>query len=195
MVALRPVPGIRVEQALTLCRTNRTGDIVSIGDNRLVLFLSFCRVNDLDTALNHIFPLPTADIFSNRMVWFEDNQIAAELVQMRTLTPEQWAKPLIVTSETKKVINAEHDGTARAASRNITGYSAKTRSVHHDVDWRYRSAYCVVRVDLLPLGYLARHWSRPIRTALRLTFSKPRYVKPIGTLRRESLVKADRKHD
>ncbi|MGG7448024.1 cellulose biosynthesis protein BcsF [Kosakonia oryzendophytica] len=46
-----------------------------------------------------------------------------------------------------------------------------------------------------PLGYLARHWSRPIRTALRLTFSKPRYVKPIGTLRRESLVKADRKHD
>lgn len=112
MVALRPVPGIRVEQALTLCRTNRTGDIVSIGDNRLVLFLSFCRVNDLDTALNHIFPLPTADIFSNRMVWFEDNQIAAELVQMRTLTPDQWAKPLIVTSETKKVINAEHDGTA-----------------------------------------------------------------------------------
>ncbi|MCS5872741.1 hypothetical protein LN650_02980 [Klebsiella pneumoniae subsp. pneumoniae] len=29
----------------------------------------------LDTALNHIFPLPTGDIFSNRMVWFEDKQI------------------------------------------------------------------------------------------------------------------------
>jgi hypothetical protein len=59
------------------------GDIMTIGNNRLVLFLSFCRVNDLDTALNHIFPLPTGDIFSNRMVWFEDKQITAEIVQMR----------------------------------------------------------------------------------------------------------------
>ncbi len=40
LVALRPVPGIRVEQALTLCRPNRTGDIMTIGGNRLVLFLS-----------------------------------------------------------------------------------------------------------------------------------------------------------
>ncbi len=35
LVALRPVPGIRVEQALTLCRPNRTGDIMTIGGNRL----------------------------------------------------------------------------------------------------------------------------------------------------------------
>lgn len=110
MVALRPVPGIRVEQALTLCRPNRTGDIMTIGDNRLVLFLSFCRVNDLDTALNHIFPLPTGDIFSNRMIWFEDNTISAELVQMRALQPEQWAKPLAIKSDAKPILNARHDG-------------------------------------------------------------------------------------
>ncbi|QLR45174.1 cellulose biosynthesis protein BcsE [Enterobacter sp. RHBSTW-00994] len=110
MVALRPVPGIRVEQALTLCRPNRTGDIMTIGDNRLVLFLSFCRVNDLDTALNHIFPLPTGDIFSNRMIWFEDNLISAELLQMRTLTPDQWVKPLPITSDFKPILNAQHDG-------------------------------------------------------------------------------------
>ena len=110
LVALRPVPGIRVEQALTLCRPNRTGDIMTIGGNRLVLFLSFCRINDLDTALNHIFPLPTGDIFSNRMTWFEDNLIAAELVQMRTLEPEHWVKPLPMTSNFKPVLNAKHDG-------------------------------------------------------------------------------------
>ncbi|MGY5954881.1 cellulose biosynthesis protein BcsF [Kosakonia sp. BK9b] len=46
-----------------------------------------------------------------------------------------------------------------------------------------------------PLGYLARHWSRPLRTALRITFTKPRYMKSNGVLRRESSVKADRKHD
>ncbi|MFP1453187.1 BcsE family c-di-GMP-binding protein [Escherichia coli] len=45
-----------------LCRPNRTGDIMTIGGNRLVLFLSFCRINDLDTALNHIFPLPTGHL-------------------------------------------------------------------------------------------------------------------------------------
>ncbi|MCI1896927.1 MAG: cellulose biosynthesis protein BcsE [Enterobacter sp.] len=110
MVALRPVPGIRIEQALTLCRPNRVGDIMTIGDNRLVLFLSFCRVNDLDTALNHIFPLPTGDIFSNRMIWFEDNLIAAEIVQMRMLEPEQWGKPLLMSSDAKPVLNATHDG-------------------------------------------------------------------------------------
>ena len=112
MVALRPVPGIRIEQALTLCRPNRTGDIMTIGDNRLVLFLSFCRVNDLDTALNHIFPLPTGDIFSNRMIWFEDNLISAEIVQMQMLEPEQWGKPLLMASDTKPVLNATHDGHA-----------------------------------------------------------------------------------
>ena len=90
--------------------TNRTGDIMTIGGNRLVLFLSFCRINDLDTALNHILPLPTGDIFSNRMVWFEDDQISAELVQMRLLAPEQWGMPLPLTQSSKPVINAEHDG-------------------------------------------------------------------------------------
>ena len=83
---------------------------MTIGDNRLVLFLSFCRVNDLDTALNHIFPLPTGDIFSNRMIWFEDNLINAELVQMRALTPEQWAKPLPMANDVKPILNAKHDG-------------------------------------------------------------------------------------
>lgn len=112
MVALRPVPGIRVEQALTLCRPNRTGDIMTIGDNRLVLFLSFCRINDLDTALNHIFPLPTGDIFSNRVVWFEDNQIAAEIMQMRAVKPEQWNKPLPLETDIKPILNATHDGHA-----------------------------------------------------------------------------------
>lgn len=106
MVALRPAPGLRVEQALTLCRPHRMGDISTIADHRLVLFLPFCRVNDLDKALNHIFPLPTGDIFSNRMIWFEDKQIASELVMMRDVKPEQWTKPLQIAPKPTNVINA-----------------------------------------------------------------------------------------
>ncbi|WP_312626849.1 cellulose biosynthesis protein BcsE [Scandinavium sp.] len=110
MVALRPVPGLRVEQALTLCRPNRVGDIMTIGDNRLVMFLTFCRINDLDTALNHIFPLPTGDIFSNRVIWFEDKQITAEIVQMRAVTADRWTAPLPLTTEKNTVVNAIHNG-------------------------------------------------------------------------------------
>ncbi|SFR13060.1 MULTISPECIES: cellulose biosynthesis protein BcsF [unclassified Enterobacter] len=46
-----------------------------------------------------------------------------------------------------------------------------------------------------PLGYATRHSWRRIRTVLRLMFVKPRYVKPVGTLRRATIVKADRKND
>ncbi|MEF3108211.1 cellulose biosynthesis protein BcsE [Raoultella sp. WB_B2P2-3] len=110
MVALRPAPGLRVEQALTLCKPNRMGDIMTIGNNRLVLFLSFCRVNDLDTALNHIFPLPTGDIFSNRMIWFEDKQITAEILLMRGIAADKWNTPLPITVGKNETINAAHDG-------------------------------------------------------------------------------------
>lgn len=110
MVALRPVPGLRVEQALTLCRPNRMGDIVTIGENRLMLFLSFCRINDLDTALNHIFPLPVNDIFTNRMVWFEDSQIAAEILQMQAMSPEKWVKPLAATLDLNSVRHVSREG-------------------------------------------------------------------------------------
>lgn len=109
MVALRPAPGLRVEQALTLCRPHRMGDIVTIADRRLVLFLPFCRVNDLDKALNHIFPLPTGDIFSNRMMWFEDKQISAELIDMRSVKPELWTQPLRISPKPKNVINATYE--------------------------------------------------------------------------------------
>lgn len=110
MVALRPVPGLRAEQALTLCRPNRLGDIMTISENRITLFLPFCRINDLDIALNHIFPLPAGDIFSNRMVWYEDNQISAEIVQMQAMNPEKWTKPLAVSLEIDEARRVERNG-------------------------------------------------------------------------------------
>ena len=36
--------------------------------------------------------------------------ISAELVQMRALQPEQWVKPLAITSDAKPILNARHDG-------------------------------------------------------------------------------------
>lgn len=39
---------------------------------------SFCRINDLDTALNHIISHCLLATFSQTVVWFEDDQISAE---------------------------------------------------------------------------------------------------------------------
>ncbi|STU55167.1 cellulose biosynthesis protein BcsE [Klebsiella pneumoniae subsp. ozaenae] len=180
MVALRPAPGLRVEQALTLCKPNRMGDIMTIGNNRLVLFLSFCRINDLDTALNHIFPLPTGDIFSNRMVWFEDKQILSEIVIMRGVEPARWNTPLPLSVGKNETINATHDGTPLATL-------PRTTPVNHPRGASLMMSLAdilklVVLCALLffPLGYLTRHYQRRIRTTLRLMFFKPRYVKPAG---------------
>jgi len=82
LVALRTVPELKPEQALTLCKPRRYGDLITLAGNRLYLFLSSCRFNDLDTALKFIFRLPHDEIFTNRLVWYEDLQILSEVRQM-----------------------------------------------------------------------------------------------------------------
>lgn len=98
LVALRPVPGLTTRQALSLCRIKRQGDIMTANAQRIVLFLSYCPVNALDTALSNILALPPEQVVSNRVVWFEDRQIAAELVQMRTQAPVHDVRPAVVSS-------------------------------------------------------------------------------------------------
>ena len=39
MVALRPATGLRAEQAMTLCHLRRFGDVMTVVQGRLVLFL------------------------------------------------------------------------------------------------------------------------------------------------------------
>lgn len=79
LVALRPVPGLSAEQALTLCQLRRFGDVVTVAQQRLFLYLSTCRPNELDTALKSIFRLPVNDIFSNRLVWSQDVEMLSEV--------------------------------------------------------------------------------------------------------------------
>ncbi|RLM10228.1 cellulose biosynthesis protein BcsE [Gibbsiella quercinecans] len=79
MVALRPAPGLHAEQAMTLCHLRRFGDVMTIIQGQLVLYLSTCRINDLETALQHIFRLPVDEAFSNRKVWYQDTDIISEI--------------------------------------------------------------------------------------------------------------------
>lgn len=79
LVALRPAQGLSANQALTLCHQRRFGDIVTVAQEQLFLFLSTCRINDLDTALKFIFSLPVREAFSNQVVWNQDVDITANI--------------------------------------------------------------------------------------------------------------------
>ncbi|NUU65774.1 cellulose biosynthesis protein BcsF [Enterobacteriaceae bacterium BIT-l23] len=50
-------------------------------------------------------------------------------------------------------------------------------------------------VIFLPLGFYARRWLTPLAAWMRITFFKPRFVKPAGTLRRQQAVRANSEHD
>ncbi|WP_431224241.1 cellulose biosynthesis protein BcsE [Serratia sp. L9] len=79
MIALRPAPGLTARQSMTLCHLRRFGDVMTVAQNRLFLFLSTCRINDLETALKFIFRLPVSEAFSNRVVWHQDVDITAKI--------------------------------------------------------------------------------------------------------------------
>ncbi|MCL9685463.1 cellulose biosynthesis protein BcsE [Legionella maioricensis] len=82
LVALMPESGVDARQALSLCELKRLGDIATISDNRLFLFLSTCAASDLDPTLNFIFHKPVNMIFSSHVAWDLDLQIITEMKQL-----------------------------------------------------------------------------------------------------------------
>ncbi|MCP1438790.1 cellulose biosynthesis protein BcsE [Erwinia persicina] len=118
LVALRPVPELKPEQALTLCKPRRYGDLVTLLDDRLYLFLSSCRFSDLNTALKFIFHLPHDEIFTNRLVWHEDLQILSEVRQLTSKVPTAWRDaPAPVAAPSASAVTAPQ---ARRQPHNIT---------------------------------------------------------------------------
>ncbi|CAI1067749.1 cellulose biosynthesis protein BcsE [Serratia ficaria] len=107
MVALRPAPGLRAEQAMTLCHLRRFGDVMTVVQGRLVLFLSTCRINDLDTALKFIFRLPVDEAFSNRVVWHQDVDIISEIKRMAHGGGPAPATEAVVAAPRQKAAAAE----------------------------------------------------------------------------------------
>lgn len=119
LVALRAVPELKPEQALTLCKPRRYGDLVTLMNDRLYLFLSSCRFNDLDTALKFIFRLPHDEIFTNRLVWYEDLQILSEVRQMAGKIKTAWhVAPEAYVPE--QALSAPTDEKPRRQPKDIT---------------------------------------------------------------------------
>lgn len=84
LIFLRPVATINASQAFSICHLNRTGDIITISDNQLILFLSDCRLDDLELTFSYIFKIPVKDVFSNYTAWDKDLPI---LNQLKKINP------------------------------------------------------------------------------------------------------------
>ncbi|OSM99046.1 cellulose biosynthesis protein BcsE [Lonsdalea populi] len=113
LVALTPVSQLRAEQALTLCKTRRNGDVFTVMDNRLYLFLFSCHLHDLKTALASIFPLPYDEIFSGRQVWCEDLPILSEIRLMGARVPRG------LTEVTAAAVSEGNTVSASPSSRRV----------------------------------------------------------------------------
>lgn len=77
------VNGLPAKQALPLCKIRRHGDILTILDNNIYLFLSSCRLVDEQKALSNIFQLPIEHIFKNKQVFNRDKDIRKHVTAFR----------------------------------------------------------------------------------------------------------------
>lgn len=99
LVALRPLEGLRPNQALTVCRIKRMGDIVTLGEDCLMLFLTNCHLNDMHSVLQRLFPLKLGNIFSHCLVWYTDAQITSQLYRFKIKQPIVWQNDMSLMPE------------------------------------------------------------------------------------------------
>lgn len=119
LIALRPVPGLPPRQALSLCRLRRGGDVMTATSRRIYLFLSNCRINDLDTVLGYLFRLPIAEAFSNRQVWTQDVHIISQ-VKLMGKTDRQAGSPEPADTPITAAVTFARPATARHSPRPLT---------------------------------------------------------------------------
>lgn len=96
LVALAPAEGLTAEQALTLCDLRRIGDIASASNGLVYLFLSTCRIENLNTAFAFILRLPINEAFKSHKVWHKSSQISQEIKHLssphfKSKRKETWA--------------------------------------------------------------------------------------------------------
>lgn len=99
LIALRPLAGLRPQQALTVCRMKRMGDIVTLGEDCLMLFLINCHLNDMSSVLQRLFPLQLSTLFSHCLVWYTDDQITSQLYRFKIMRPIVWQNDMSLMPE------------------------------------------------------------------------------------------------
>jgi len=83
LVKLELLPRIDPIHPLHLFHIKREGDVFSIAENTVYLYLHACRENDVDNAIKHLFKLETSDFFVQQNVISDHFYIQQECKQLR----------------------------------------------------------------------------------------------------------------
>lgn len=85
LVKLELLPRIEPIHLLSLFHIKREGDLFSIAENTVYLYLHACRENDVNNAIKHLFKLQTSDFFVEQTVLSNHFYIQQECKQLRRL--------------------------------------------------------------------------------------------------------------
>ncbi|WP_166378814.1 cellulose biosynthesis protein BcsE [Pseudoalteromonas sp. Z9A4] len=83
LVKLELLPRIDPIHPLHLFHIKREGDVFSLAENTVYLYLHACRENDVDNAIKHLFKLKTSDFFVQQNVISDHFYIQQECKQLR----------------------------------------------------------------------------------------------------------------
>ncbi|WP_048307854.1 cellulose biosynthesis protein BcsE [Halomonas sp. PR-M31] len=89
LITLVPAGGLSCSQAFAQCRIHRKGDMITVMEGRLYLFLFGCRQSDSDMALQRLFGMPIATLFGEWAIQEDPVAIAEE---MQRLIQLGWAE-------------------------------------------------------------------------------------------------------
>lgn len=83
LVKLELLPRIDPIHPLHLFHIKREGDVLSVAENTIYLYLHACRENDVDNAIKHLFKLEISDFFVQQNLISEHFYIQQECKQLR----------------------------------------------------------------------------------------------------------------
>lgn len=83
LVILELLPRIDPIHPLHLFHIKREGDVFSVVENKIYLYLHACRENDVTNAIKHLFKLQTSDFFAQQSVISDHFYIQQECKQLR----------------------------------------------------------------------------------------------------------------
>ncbi|MBF7955780.1 cellulose biosynthesis protein BcsE [Rahnella victoriana] len=93
LISLRPAAGISPQQAMSLCSLRRDGDILTVTERHLYLFLSNCQVSDVENVLAFLFTLPVKEVFTSQTFWSQELDIQTEIRRLAAKPPME--KPVV----------------------------------------------------------------------------------------------------
>ena len=123
LIQLKPLTGISLEQTLGLCQLRRDGDLLTIANEMVYLFLYACSIDDLDAALRDSMELPVNDIFSVCLAFHQSAAIIDQLKSIdeaETIIATERARELLEQHEHRAAMNPESASRSyRIAKRHL----------------------------------------------------------------------------